>query len=230
MGCALAAVLGLLVGVAVAAAASAGIDVTAVAGQSFTGNVVGGLTCPLASATVAWGDGTTSAGTSDGGTGIQGTHTYADEGTYAGSVSFIYQHPGQFSCPSGTQTASFQATVQDAVLSAAGVDSSGAAGRSLVAVVAHLQDASPAGNANDFSAQIDWGDGSTGAGTVAAAGGGGFDVTGTHTYTDAGSYAITTSITEVGGSSTTANSTAHIAATASQPPSASLTTPADGAA
>jgi hypothetical protein len=51
----------------------------------------------------------------------------------------------------------------------------------------------------------------------------------THTYTDAGSYAVTASITDVGGSTTTANSTAHIAATASQPPSASLTTPADGA-
>jgi len=226
VGCGLAAVVGLLVVVAVAAAAASGVDIAAVEGQSFTGNVVSGRACPLASATITWGDGTSSAGTSDGGTGIQGTHTYAEEGTYSGSVSYTYT-PSH--CPAGAQTASFQATVQDAALTAAGVDSSGAAGRSLVAVVAHLQDASPAGTADDLSAQIDWGDGSTSAGTVAAAGGGGFDVTGTHTYTDTGSYAVTASITDVGGSTTTANSTAHIAATASQPPSASLTTPADGA-
>jgi hypothetical protein len=102
--------------VALAAAAPAGVDIAAVEGQSFTGNVVGGLTCPLASATITWGDGTSSAGTSDGATGIQGTHTYTDEGPYAGSVSFIYQHPATFRCPSGSQTASFQTTVGDASL------------------------------------------------------------------------------------------------------------------
>lgn len=93
-----------------AAAAAAGVNITAVEGQSFTGNVVDGLVCPLSSATISWGDGTTSAGTSDGGSGIQGTHTYAEEGSYGGSVSYTYLVlPRQ--CPSGTQTVSFQATV-----------------------------------------------------------------------------------------------------------------------
>ncbi|MGH2870580.1 MAG: hypothetical protein ACRDNK_23805 [Solirubrobacteraceae bacterium] len=222
-----AALLGALVIAPGAVAAAAGVNITAVEGQSFTGTVVGGLVCPLASATISWGDGTTSAGTSDGNSGIQGTHTYAEEGTYNGSVSYTYVVT-RF-CPTGTQTASFTATVQDASLSATGLDSSGAARRSTTAVVAHFTDSDPAGVAADFSAQISWGDGSTSAGTVAAAAGGGFDVTGSHIYTAAGSYPVSASITDVGGSMTTAHSIAQIAATASQPPSATVTSPPDGA-
>jgi len=211
-----------------AAAGPAGVNITAVEGQSFSGKVAGGLVCALASATISWGDGTTSPGTSDGNFGIDGTHTYAEEGSYSASVSFTYQST-LFSCPAGTQTATFQATVHDAALSASGVDSSGAARRPLSAVVAHLQDANPGAGVNDFSARIDWGDGSTTMGTVAAAAGGGFDVTSAHTYGAVGSYHVTAAITDGGGSAATADSTAQVAATASQPPSASVSTPADGA-
>jgi hypothetical protein len=211
-----AAVLGMLVIVAVAAAAPAGVNITAVEGQSFTGSVVTGLSCPLASATITWGDGTaTSAGMSDGSMGIQGTHTYAEEGTYSGSVSYTYTSPRP--CQGSTQTASFQATVQDAPLTATGIDVNGTAGQSLSAVVAHVDDANPSGSANDFSAQITWGDGSVSSGSLSAAGGG-FDVTGTHTYNTAGNYPVNTSITDIGGSSTGANSAAQIAAAPPPPP------------
>jgi hypothetical protein len=216
VGSALAAVVGMLVMVAVAAAAVSGVDVAAVEGQSFTGNVVSGLVCPVASATITWGDGTSSAGTYDGSTGVQGTHTYAEEGTYSGSVSYTYTSARP--CQGSTGTASFQATAQDAALSATGVNLSGTAGQSLSAVVAHVDDANPSGSANDFSAQITWGDGSTSSGSLSPAGGGGFDVTGTHTYNTAGNYPVSTSITDIGGSSTSANSTAQIAAPAAQPP------------
>ncbi len=215
--CILVAVLGMLVIAPPASAAAAGIDITAVEGQSFTGNVVGGLVCPLASATITWGDGTPStAGASDGSTGIQGTHTYVDEGTYSGSVSFTYQ-PFR-TCPTGTQTASFQATVQDAPLTGASRNFAGTAGQSLSAVTAHIDDGNPAASAGDSSAQITWGDGSTSPGSVSAAAGGGFDVTGTHTYGVAGSYPVNTSISDIGGATTSATSVAQIAAAAAQPP------------
>jgi hypothetical protein len=217
VGCALAGVLGLLVVVAVAAAASAGVDITTVEGQSFMGKVADiGSGCSLSSATITWGDGPSSAGTSDGSTGIQGTHTYADEGTYSGSVSYTYVVTRV--CPTGTQTVSFQATVQDAALTGAGRNIAGTAGQSLSAVVAHIDDANPGAGAGEFSAQITWGDGSTSPGSLSAAGGGGFDVSGTHTYNSAGSYPISVTITDIGGSSATATTTAQIAAAAAQPP------------
>ena len=187
---------------------ASGVDISVIEGQSFTGKVtdIGG--CSLVSATISWGDGSTSAGSSDGGTGIQGTHTYAEEGTSSALVSFS-SNPTRF-CAGGTQMASFQATVQDAPLTATGVDSSGVAGSSLTAVRAHVNDANPAAGAGDLSAHIAWGDGATSAGTVAAAPSGGYVVSGTHTYAGVGSYQISTTITDVGGATTTTSSTASI--------------------
>lgn len=77
-------------------------------------------------------------------------------------------------CPIGTQTASFQATVQDAPLTSAGRDIAGTAGQSLSAIVAHLSDANPNATANDVSAQITWGDGSTSSSPVSAVASSGF--------------------------------------------------------
>ena len=171
-------------------------DFTVTEGQSFSGKVVDVGTCNLTSATINWGDGTpTSAGVSDNATGVKGTHTYADEGTYNGTVSYTCS---QFD---GTATASFQATVQDAPLTGVGRNVSGTAGQSLTTMVAHIIDANPGAGASDFAAQITWGDGTSSPGSVAAAAGGGFDVTGTHTYNAAGNYPVNTSIADVGGSS-----------------------------
>jgi hypothetical protein len=63
-------------------------------------------------ATISWGDGSpSSAGASDGSaTGTQGTHTYADEGLFNGSVTYF--------CPRISVTDHFEATVQDAPLTA----------------------------------------------------------------------------------------------------------------
>ncbi|MDQ2894592.1 MAG: hypothetical protein M3Y09_02925 [Actinomycetota bacterium] len=196
---------------AAVAGAAAGVDVSAVEGQSFTGNVVSGLSCPLANATIIWGDGISTPGASDGSTGIQGTHTYTEDGTYSGSVSYTYM-PTLRTCPTGPQTASFQATVQDAPLTGAGINVSGTAGQSLTAVVAHIADTNPNASASDFSAQITWGDGTSSAGIVSNTTSGGFDVTGTHTYATGGNYPITTNITDTGGSRTTATAKATVTA------------------
>ena len=215
--CVVVVVLGMLMIASAAAAAASGIDITPVEGQSFTGDVVGGLVCPLASATITWGDATaTSAGSSDGSTGIYGTHTYAEEGSYSGSVSYTYT-PFR-TCPTGTQTASFQARVQDAALTASGGNLSGTAGQPLSGVVAHFTDANPPASAGEFSAQIGWGDGARTFGTVAAAPAGGFDISGTHTYSTAGSYAVSVTVSDLGGSASSASSAAQIAAPPPPPP------------
>ncbi len=213
-----AALLGMLAIASGAAAAAAGVNVTAVEGQSFTAKVVSGLTCPLLNATIDWGDGTTSAGSSDGGTGIQGTHTYADEGAYNGSVSYTYTAGGTFSCPTGVQTASFKATVHDAALTWEGHNVTGTAGQPVSGVVAHFSDANPAAGADDFSAHIAWGDGTSSSGSVSAAAGGGFDVAGSHTYDSAGSYTVSVAFADAGGSTATTSSTAQIAPAPPPPP------------
>ena len=206
-------VLAMALGAAGAAAAPTGVNITAVEGQSFSGRVATGLQCQLQSATINWGDGTTSAGSSDGNLGINGTHTYAEEGAYNGSVSFTYIQPGTFSCPTGTQTASFQASVSDAGLSATGENVSGRQGQPLSAAIAHFADADPGGAAPDYAVTVHWGDGTSSPGTVTASSSGGFDVSGTHAYAGTGSFAISVNITDTGGSTATATSSAVIDAT-----------------
>lgn len=215
LGCLSAAVFGLVV-----FPGAAGADFTITEGQAFSGTVVDVGGCSLSSATIYWGDGTpTSAGVSDGATGVWGSHTYADERSANGNVSFTCSNMV------GTQTAYFTATVTDAPLTAGGTNVSGTAGQPVSGVVAHFSDTNSATGAGDFSAQITWGDGAKTFGTVAAAATGGFDVSGTHTYNATGSYAVSTLVTDIGGSTAGASSAAQIVAPGppSGPPVARLT-------
>jgi streptogramin lyase len=101
-----------------------------------------------------------------------------------------------------------------------GININATAGVPFTAKVASFTDADPNGQVSDYSVVIDWGDGTMSAGGVtpnaadidsgvppeAAANitpniNGGFDVTGTHTYTTTGTFTITTSIRDIGGAS-----------------------------
>src|SRR5207302_7769416 len=64
----------------------------------------------------------------------------------------------------------------------------------------------------DFDATIDWGDGTTTAGSVSTAGGGQFTVGGSHTYADEGSFTMSVTLADnaPGTSSATAVNTATI--------------------
>src|SRR5262249_41686581 len=62
-------------------------------------------------------------------------------------------------------------------------------------------DPNASASANEYSASIDWGDGTTAtAGTISGPTGGQFTVTGGHTYADEGSYQITVTITDTDNS------------------------------
>ena len=60
--------------------------------------------------------------------------------------------------------------------------------------VATFTDANPNGSAAEYLAAVNWGDGQVSAGTVTAQAGGGFAITGTHTYTTAGAYSPIVSV------------------------------------
>src|SRR5262249_3806173 len=64
--------------------------------------------------------------------------------------------------------------------------------------------------ASDFTATIDWGDGTSTSGTVITQKGGGFAVDGTHTYANDGKYTLGIKINDTGGSSASATSTANV--------------------
>ncbi len=166
-------------------------------------------------AVITWGDGRpTSAGTVsyDAGSGlytVSGTHTYAEEGTYPISIA-VSDDGGARATISGT------ATVADAALtgsSAAVAGGTEGATNSSVLSAATFTDANPGNHTNDFIATIAWGDGGpTSAGTVSYdSGSGTYTVTGSHTYAEEGSYAISISVADQGGSMTTISGTATVA-------------------
>ncbi len=189
--------------------------IEATEGSQFSGPVTANLTEGIYTTpapTIEWGDGTASAGTVDeANSTVSGTHTYARAGTYDGSVT--YHNDGG----SGTHKIAFQAKVADAALSATGVPVSATAGAQFTGTVATFTDADPESVASDFTATIDWGDGTATTGTIGSAAGGGFTVTGSHTYANGGAYATSIAIKDVGGATATATSTATVAAVATTP-------------
>lgn len=160
--------------------------------DAYTGDSISGY-----SATITWRDGGTSAGTVLAGAGpgrfiVRGTHTYVEVGTYAVGVA-INDLGGS------TAQASSTATVADAALSGAAVNFTTARNRLFTGVVATFSDANPYSSASDFTATIAWGDGHSSAGTVSVRSGGGFQVTGSHTYTKKGNYTFTVTILDRDG-------------------------------
>jgi hypothetical protein len=87
------------------------------------------------------------------------------------------------------------------------------AGQSFSATVATFTDSNPAIAASGLTATINWGDGTTSAGTVTGSDGS-FAVTGSHTYSGAGSDTVAVTLSEdpPGTASATADSTATVSA------------------
>jgi Bacterial Ig-like domain (group 1) len=177
-----------------------GKDVSATEGQSFTAPVATfhdpdtAATANEYSATINWGDASSSSGTitSNGGGDftVSGTHIYAEEGSYTVTVTITDADDS-----SNTATTTSTATVADAALTA-----SCAATASLQAFsgsTATFTDADSGGIATDYTATINWGDLSSSAGTISGGPGNGpYTVSSSHTYTSTGFFTVTTTITD----------------------------------
>jgi hypothetical protein len=163
------------------------------------------------SATIDWGDNVTSSGTivslGQGEWAVQGTHTYQEDSQTSGGYSIavtVKSSSGQ------TTTLDNSADVADAQLEVHGGPVAAVEGTSFTEVVATFTDENRFSSVGDFSAEINWGDGSTDAGTITQSGSGPdgvtYVVTGTHTYNDddqgaeAETEQIVTTITDIGGS------------------------------
>ena len=177
------------------------------------------------SASIVWGDGHTTAiadivndPTLPGVFDVLGTNTYAEEGTFPVTVSIEDAPP--LGVASDAVAASV-ATIADAPLTATGIPTPPVLpeGQIVAGVptfsgtVATFTDADPAGALADYTATINWGDGVSVNGVISGPVAGVFSVTGSHTFTTAGSYPVSVFIKDVGGSSATAVTTFTITGT-----------------
>ncbi len=162
-------------------------------------------------ASINWGDNTpTSSGTitalAGGGFSVAGTHTYANTGSYAVQVTITDVASGQ------TAMGFSEAVVSDAALTATPTSFNASENVAVNNVsVATFTDANPNAVAGNFSTTIDWGDGTSTTNGVVAGSGGVFTVTGSHTYTEGGTYPVNVTIADQGGSSAAVSSTATVA-------------------
>jgi autotransporter-associated beta strand protein len=113
--------------------------------------------------------------------------------------------------PGGGTSSGLTFTINDAALSAAPVAIGPVAGAPFFGAIVTFSDADPNGMASDYSATIDWGNGTTSAGTISPNGLGGFTVSGSTIYGAAGPYTIYVSIQDAGGAKTAIDSPITVA-------------------
>ena len=194
-----------------------GTTISVVEGAPFTG-VVATFTDPDTTATageygatIDWGDGSPpTVGTISGPTGgpftVSGSHTYITEGTFPITVVIT-----DVDNPMTTATANSVANVADAPKTATCTNK--VSSQFFAGVVASFTDANPFSTPADFNAAIDWGDLTPPTpGIITTNASGGFDVNGMHSYTSTGTFTVTTTINDPGGSPVSASCTFLIGA------------------
>jgi hypothetical protein len=162
-------------------------------------------------ATINWGDGTSSLGTITDVAGlisVKGGHTYTEECSCAASVVLSDDAPG-----TATSTASGTVTVGEGdILRAGSITLSATEGHAATGSVATFTDSYTGNSAADFTATIHWGDGATSAGVVlynagaitvnAPANG--------HTYADEGPQTVSVTLSDDAPGTATATATGTI--------------------
>lgn len=184
------------------------------------GQVAGDFT-----STIDWGDGATTSGTVTGGNGlfsISGQHTYADEGTFNVIASFSDDGTSILANIPITSTATV--TEADALTPSGDVSVQATEGIAFNGSVATFNDTGPGNVAGDFTATIDWGDGTTTSGSVSGSDGV-FTVSGQHLYTSDLSYPLVVTLADdaPGTASATATGEVDVADNDTLVPSAPLT-------
>ena len=194
-----------------------GAPVAATEGKAVSNAVLGTFTdsnsaAPASSfaATVCWNDsgtppngdcGTAKVTGSGGHFAVSGSHTYAEEGTFTAVTTITDTN-------NHTVKLSTTINVGDAPLTL--VNPIGLTSNANTALVLlTFTDGNKAAPTTDFTATINWGDGNTTTGQLAAQKNGNFTVAGSHSYTLSRqtTYTITMTVHDVGGASLTGTAT-----------------------
>jgi hypothetical protein len=194
------------------------VTFNATEGAAFSGTVatftdVNAFDAPAGyTASINWNDGTTTSGTITGGNGaftVSGSHAYSEDGTFDVTVTVQDVVPTTltFDGPLPSTTLDSTANVAEASLTLGRSTLAANEVTSLVAAtVATISDSNPLEQTGNYSVSVDWGDGSpvdaiNGLGStspnlsvVAGAAAGSFNIRGTHTFRDDGTYSITVSV------------------------------------
>lgn len=160
-------------------------------------------------------------------TQIAGDPNFRDEGLSCDNVTFspvdvmwskeAYSpmRASAFSIPSGTCGVGGQPPPpSDQAITATGQNISATEGQNFSGPVATFTDPDPMSTAAEYSASINWGDGSpASAGVITGPVGGPFTVSGDHVYAEEGSYTVTVTITDIDnpGNTATTSATATVA-------------------
>jgi hypothetical protein len=131
---------------------------------------------------------------------VDGTHAYAEYGSYA--VSYVVTEAGAVSSFASNTAA---ATVSAATITPTGSNITATEGTSFTGTVGSFTDSAGSySNPSDLSATITWGDGATSTAVLVETTptSGVFNVDGTHTYGEYGNYTISYAVTEAGATST----------------------------
>jgi hypothetical protein len=189
-----------------------GVNVATDTSQIFTGTVAqfAGLPTDLSAytASIDWGDGNSdrfvplTAG-ADGLADLIGSHVYTEPGNYTitatlqGNTNGWIQNGKIDNSPVNPQTSSTAIVTGNHRLpqSGTGENFSIDTGETYSGVIAHYSDVD-LNSLADYSATIEWGDGSQTTGTITTNAQGGIDVAGSHQYTYAGSYGVTVALAD----------------------------------
>ena len=191
-------------------AASEGVEVTALVANFASANP-NALPADF-TAKVNWGDGTTSDPSAvtirviPGGGGFQAvaTHTYVQQGVYVVSTEVDGKN-------GSTAFGFVNAVVADAPLTVSVTPPAANQKVAFTAPVATFVSQNAQANIAKFAAAINWGDGTTTAGTVGpGADPGTFTVVGGHTYAEGGPYTLTVTVVSTGGSTAVGASTIRV--------------------
>ena len=157
-------------------------------------------TASLFTATIDWGDGTRSLGTVVGANGaftVDAGHSYADEGRYALRATITTSQ-------GATSLDGFVTIADNDVLTAAPpLTIEATQGSAFSGVVARFTDSDLLSPTSDFSASIDWGDGTATSGIVSGSNGS-FTVSGTHKYGIAGKLPLHVTLSDDGAGTASA--------------------------